>query len=191
MSMLKFMHLIERLKTTPRAGWCNENIDNPESIADHMYRMSIACLLCTDPSLNRDKMMKIALVHDLAESIVGDITPLDKIPKAIKQQREKEAMDTICRDYMPPGTARGEIMSLFNEYEYKTSAEARFVKDVDKYELVLQTIEYERRLGGAKDLTHFAASSEMIEHEQVKAWCEEALQERREFWAQVGKEAQL
>ncbi|KAJ8609524.1 hypothetical protein MRB53_039082 [Persea americana] len=181
--VLEFLHLIEQLKLTKRTGWINEDVANPESIADHMYRMSIICMLCTDPTLDTSRMIKIALVHDMAESIVGDITPLDNVPAHVKQQRELEAMQKICDKYLAtsPAAAR-EFMALFLEYEQKASPEARFVKDVDKYELVLQTIEYEKRLGGTKDLTHFAKSSEMIQHPEVKKWCEAALAERTAFW---------
>lgn len=184
--VLAFLHLIEQLKTTKRKGWINEDIANPESIADHMYRMSIICLLCTDASLDRSKLVNLALVHDMAESLVGDITPLDNIPKHEKEERELLAMQAIRDEYGLSPAQGDEFMALFMEYEAKQTAESRFVKDVDKYELVLQTIEYEKRLGGAKDLTHFAASSEMIQHPCVKAWCEEALRERETFWAGVG-----
>ncbi|CCJ28258.1 unnamed protein product, partial [Pneumocystis jirovecii] len=53
-SILPFLHIIENLKATPRTGWLNFNIENPESIASHMYRMSIISMLCTTPSINRD-----------------------------------------------------------------------------------------------------------------------------------------
>lgn len=185
--VLAFLHLIENLKTTPRAGWKNERLENTESIADHMYRMSIICLLCTDASLDRSRLVHLALIHDMAESLVGDITPTDGVPKHVKQQLEMEAMQSICDSYLPASAheARKEFMALFLEYEHKASPEARFVKDVDKYELVLQTIEYERRHDGSRNLEPFVRSSKEIEHPLVKGWCNDALAERDAFWKQV------
>lgn len=59
---------MEKLKTTPRKGWINVGVQHPESIADHMYRMSVITMLCTDETLDKGKMQKIALVHDMAEA---------------------------------------------------------------------------------------------------------------------------
>ena len=68
---LEFFRLVGKLKTTKRTGWVNNNVQLPESIADHMYRMSLLAMMITDPSINKDRLIKICLVHDLAESIVG------------------------------------------------------------------------------------------------------------------------
>ncbi|KAG5438151.1 hypothetical protein PCANB_003002 [Pneumocystis canis] len=82
-SILPFLHILENLKTTPRTGWLKFKIENPESIASHIYRVSIISMLCTISSINRDKCIKMALIHDMAESLVGDITPFDKISPGI------------------------------------------------------------------------------------------------------------
>lgn len=39
-SPLPFLHLMENLKTTPRTGWLR-TIKNPESVADHSYRLAL------------------------------------------------------------------------------------------------------------------------------------------------------
>ena len=66
--------------------------DKTESIADHMYRMSLmvqAVLKPSDP-INKDKCIKMALVHDMAEAITGDITPDDGI-----STEEKNRLETV------------------------------------------------------------------------------------------------
>ena len=68
---LDFFRLVGKLKTTPRTGWVNNEVTSPESIADHMYRMSMLAMLITDPVVDRNRLIKICLVHDLGESIVG------------------------------------------------------------------------------------------------------------------------
>jgi len=56
-----------------------------ESIADHMYRMSIITMLCPpETGINRDRCAKLALIHDMAEALVGDITPPDNIAKGMR-----------------------------------------------------------------------------------------------------------
>ncbi|KAL2482885.1 Metal-dependent phosphohydrolase [Forsythia ovata] len=85
-SAIDFLSLCHRLKTTKREGWVRRQVENPESIADHMYRMGLMALISADiPDINRDKCMKMAIVHDIAEAIVGDITPSDGIPKHEKK----------------------------------------------------------------------------------------------------------
>jgi hypothetical protein len=55
-----------------------------ESIADHMYRMSLMTM-AAPPSLasrlDLCKCMKMCLIHDMPESLVGDLTPADGVPK--------------------------------------------------------------------------------------------------------------
>lgn len=152
-----------------------------------MYRMAMITLMCTEPSLDRFKMVQIALVHDLAEAIVGDITPMDNIPKQEKARMEMEAMERICNELIPSATHRlqaDSLMALFREYEDKSTPEARYVKDVDKYELVLQTFEYERRHEGSRKLDSFVAVESQVQHPEVRAWVEEALAERNAWWAE-------
>lgn len=185
MSLVPYLNLIERLKTTPRTGWLNEEISHPESIADHMYRMALITMLCRDPTLDKEKMLKIALVHDMAEAVVGDITPLDNVPKERKRAMELAAMKGICEDLLPSShrITGEEMMALFLEYEHRSTPEARFVKDVDKFELVLQTFEYEKAGRVARRLDHFVASHEQVQHEEVKGWCADVMREREAWWA--------
>lgn len=68
-------------------------VPNPESISDHMYMASLMAWLITDPNINRDRCIKMAFVHDLAESIVGDIVPHDpNYTVNQKHELEKAAM---------------------------------------------------------------------------------------------------
>lgn len=86
---LELMHLVERLKLQKRTGWVREGCRDPESIADHMYRMAVMALLSEeDEELDVAKCVQMAVVHDLAEAEVGDITPFDGISKEEKQARE-------------------------------------------------------------------------------------------------------
>ena len=49
-----------------------------------MYRMGIITMLCPpEVDMNRDRCVKMALIHDMAEALVGDITPTDGIAKGM------------------------------------------------------------------------------------------------------------
>ncbi|XP_018833228.2 5'-deoxynucleotidase HDDC2 isoform X1 [Juglans regia] len=156
-SAIDFLSLCHCLKTTKRTGWVRREIKDPESIADHMYRMGLMALIASDiPGVDRDKCIKMAIVHDIAEAIVGDITPSDGISKAEKSQREREALDHMCK-LLGGGSRAQEIGELWLEYEENSSPEAKVVKDLDKVEMVLQALEYENEQG--KDLEEFFQST--------------------------------
>ncbi|EFA83056.1 HD domain-containing protein 2 [Heterostelium album PN500] len=161
-NFLEFYKICGLLKTTKRTGWVNNGIHLPESISDHMYRMSMFAMSLGDNTLGTDgkpidrmKCMKMALVHDLGESLVGDFTPHDKITKEEKFNLEQNAMlkikSTLNND------AGEEIYKLWLEYEEATTCEALLVKDFDKFEMILQALEYEKSQG--KDLQSFFDST--------------------------------
>ena len=58
--------------------------------------------------------------------------------------------------------------------------------DIDKMELLLQTVEYERDCGGRLDLGEFTYVADRVALPEVKAWCVEVLREREEFWKGKG-----
>jgi putative hydrolase of HD superfamily len=207
-SPLPFFHLLNRLKTNKREGWRRFGITDGESIADHMYRMSIITLLCPPTLASRldlGRCTQMALIHDMAESLVGDITPVDGVPKAEKSRREAATMDYLCGSLLggvkggiaaaaaaaaggttssdePAGGPGRAIRAIWQEYEDSQTLEAKFVHDVDKMELLLQMLEYERAREGNVDLSEFGWVAKKIELPEVKAWAEELLADREKFW---------
>ncbi|KAG0149228.1 hypothetical protein CROQUDRAFT_653782 [Cronartium quercuum f. sp. fusiforme G11] len=177
---IQFMHILEKLKTTKRAGWVREGAREPESISDHMYRMAMLAMLSQeDATLDVPKCVMLAIVHDLAEAEVGDITPHDGISREEKHRREETAMTRFTSELLPAGSVAGKrIWDLWQEYEAGQSREARFVKDLDRFELALQGVEYERRdqLSGLQDF--FDTTVPFIEHAEVKLWAEDLMDER-------------
>ncbi|KAK2856368.1 hypothetical protein Q5P01_005103 [Channa striata] len=155
--MLKFMKLIGQLKRVPRTGWVYRNVKQPESVSDHMYRMAMMSLTITDPTVDKDRCIKLSLVHDMAECIVGDIAPSDNISKAEKHRREEEAMRHLA-GLLPDGLKQ-EIYGLWEEYETQSSPEARLVKQFDLLEMILQAHEYEEMEGTPGRLQEFFDST--------------------------------
>ncbi|KZV29345.1 hypothetical protein F511_18496 [Dorcoceras hygrometricum] len=150
-SAIDFLTLCHRLKSTKRKGWLNHGIRGPESIADHMYRMALMALIVDDlPGVNRERCIKIAIVHDIAEAIVGDITPSDGVPKEVKSRLEQSALDEMCM-VLGGGMRAEEIKELWLEYENNSSLEANLIKDFDKVEMILQALEYETEHGKILD----------------------------------------
>jgi putative hydrolases of HD superfamily len=142
-ALLRFFHLAGRLKETPRAGWALRGIADPESVAEHSHRMALLALVLApraEPPLDAARCVAMALVHDLAEALVGDITPFDSVDADEKRRREEEAMRTLATL-----AGDGEPLALWREYAAAGTAEARFVKELDRLETVLQASEYGSR----------------------------------------------
>ena len=153
-----------------------------------MYRMSLIVMLAP-PSLsskiNITRCMKMALVHDMAEALVGDITPMDGIKRDEKNRRESITMDYFTDSLLGKvngGITGREIKDIWHEYEDGETLESKFVRDVDKIELILQMLDYERAHEHMLDLGDFSWVASKIELPEVKEWEAEVLREREEFW---------
>ncbi|CAG8471805.1 12606_t:CDS:2 [Acaulospora colombiana] len=119
----------------------------------------------------------MAIVHDLAESLVGDITPFEGISKEEKHRRESEAMRHLCSHLLENSPQSKEIFALWQEYEDATTNEAKFVKDIDKFEMILQAYEYEQ--SEDKDLEKFFENTMgKFNHPEVKCWADELCAKR-------------
>ncbi|XP_054900201.1 HD domain-containing protein 2 [Poeciliopsis prolifica] len=187
-NMLQFMRLIGQLKRVPRTGWVYNNVKNPESVSDHMYRMTMMSLTITDPTVDRDRCIKLALVHDMAECIVGDIAPSDNVSKAEKHRREEATMRHLS-SLLPDGLKQ-EIYALWEEYESQSSPEARLVKQFDLLEMIIQAHEYEELEGTPGRLQEFFDSTAGRFHHPDVLQLVSSLNEQRGRSAKEPKESQ-
>ncbi|KAJ3851585.1 HD domain-containing protein [Lentinula lateritia] len=175
---LAFFHILERLKTQKRTGWVNNNIRNPESISDHMYRMAVLSMCTSDKNLDVAKCVMLSVVHDLAEAQVGDIAPSHGISREEKLRLETEAMHVFIHEMLHDSPAAQRIGALWKEYEDRETPEARFVKDLDRFEMATQALEYERDLNASRLQSFYDSSIPYIEHPEVQQWGEDLLEER-------------
>lgn len=182
--VLSFLHIVEQLKLQKRTGWVDHDISPCESIADHMYRMGVTSMLIKNNDVDVKRCVRIALIHDIAESLVGDITPFDKVTKEEKHQRELATIKYLCEEVIKPynSKAANEIFTDWLAYENIDCLEARYVKDIDKFEMLVQCFEYERRHKGTKDLNQFYSAVSSIKTEEVKEWTESLLRRRAKFF---------
>ncbi|KAL6990213.1 HD domain-containing protein 2 [Sarracenia purpurea var. burkii] len=84
-----------REKPASPSPFASEGINPHESVSDHMYRMANQV-----DEETRARAIKMALVHDLGEALIGDITPSDGVPEGDeKAARLVQATDALeCMD---------------------------------------------------------------------------------------------
>lgn len=187
-NVVDFLLTVGRLKELKRTGWVNHKVNLPESVADHMYRMAIMSFCIDDPNLDETKLVKISVVHDIAESIVGDIVPEEYsgVSPAEKFDLERSALDDICR-FLDGSTTGVEttIARCWYDYEFGRNPEGRMCKEMDKLEMVLQAYEYEESRG--VNLEQFFTSTKgYFKHPMTIAIDNEIRRRRAELWSGRG-----
>src|SRR4051812_31134562 len=80
LNVIKFYGFLGKLKRLRRSGWVFKNIHDPESVADHSFAVAILTMVIA-PKFKVDQLnaIKMALIHDLGESVIGDIIISDGI----------------------------------------------------------------------------------------------------------------
>jgi 5'-deoxynucleotidase len=136
-----FFQIIINLKNVQRKGWKNKlDLKNSESVADHSYSMTLMALILSDiQRMDTKKIVKMSLLHDLVESVVGDFTP-DEISKFKKQELENKSMKNILAKL--PNNLINEYQQIWDEYQMHQSKESIFVHEIDKLEMAFQAKTY-------------------------------------------------
>lgn len=125
---------IYRLKSLKRAGWIRAGIDDVESVAAHSWGVAWLVLLLCPSEIDLHRALALALVHDIAEVKVGDITPYDGIDSGEKAKLEREAFIKLVKSF--PRSA--DLIDFFLEYQEGHTAESAFVHWCDKLDMMLQ-----------------------------------------------------
>lgn len=143
MTLGEFIRAAAGLKELKRAGWIEKlSMTDGESVADHSFGAAITAMVLSDAmGLDSERAVKMALLHDIAESEIGDITP-DSMPHDKKEKLESEAFLRIAS--MLPEGMRAEYVSVWDEFCAGKTPEARIVAQADKIDMALQAVTYER-----------------------------------------------
>ena len=141
----EFFFQIAGLKKLPRSGWkIKIGLDNSESVAEHSYMMSVMAMVLSDlKSLNSEKVIKMSILHDWAESKIGDFMP-DEIGYDKKSELENYAMVEILESL--PQSIQSDYQNMWNEFLVRETPEARLVHELDRLEMALQAKIYEKEV---------------------------------------------
>ncbi len=159
-----FQEQVEKVKHLRRTGWIVRGVPNPETVGAHSWRMAMMALQLSDKieadGASVDRVICLCLMHDIAESVIGDIIPEEfqtgpKITAAVKHRRESEAVNFLSGNYSFP-----LFKSCFNEYEAGRTAAGKWAAELDKLDMVLQAYEYYERYPLINSLMEFMSFNE-------------------------------
>lgn len=101
--LLNLTFEIGQLKRVIRTGWQNKEVKDPESVAEHTWRVAmLGMLLASQYGLDQNKVAKMAMVHDLGEATIGDV--IWEQGKSIigsreeKHRDEQQAVENMFKD---------------------------------------------------------------------------------------------
>lgn len=129
---IEFLFEIGALRFMPRQ-WQRFLGPRFANITEHHFRVAwIALIIAThEGQTNTDKILKMALVHDIAESRTGDV---DYIARQYVQRDEEQGI----KDMLAHTLLHDEFVALAAEYESHSSIEAQIVKDADNLDVDLE-----------------------------------------------------
>lgn len=145
------------MKSIPRSGWITHGVSlqDVESVADHSFSTCSLALLISDleaqrgEDVNIERVLRLALLHDLPESLTFDISKayleyLGPRGAAIKRDLEHSAWKYIV-DGLHNAKLHRSYLALQKEFDAEKTLESRIVRAADRLDILLQVIEYRRR----------------------------------------------
>lgn len=152
-----YLSLLFRLEEVKRAGWVREGIPDPQSIAEHSFGTTVLAREFAGyfPGVDRNRLFQMALFHDVGEAATGKDRVAQRWEKVDWKKfawKTRVELSALRRENVPK-----QVLSLWLEYERQETPEARALREIEKFEMALQALIYERKTG--KDLSEFFVSA--------------------------------
>ena len=164
---LDFFKTVGKSKRLLRSGPVREGIKDPESVAEHSFRTGVIAMVLSDKldyDLDKEKLVKMALIHDIGEIVTGDIVVqrgeiLDLKLRDEKEEQERAGIKKIFNQ-IQEGNIYGTI---FEEMIERKSVEAKIFWQFDKLEMAFTALEYEEEQGKQMEEFFLDANTHMKE----------------------------
>ncbi len=156
--IIEVFYEFNHLKSLYRQGWLRHGISKEqcETVAEHSMGVALLALFLADerfPEMDKGKLILMGLLHDFGEIYAGDIVP-GKMSLADKHELERKSVERVF-SRLSKGQ---EYLAVWEEFEAGKTAEARFMKEIDRLEMGLQASVYEQE--GPVDLSVFFDSTD-------------------------------
>ena len=139
--LTEFFAYIAELKQLKRKGWVERGVRCPESVAAHSFGVAaLAAIAASVIGVDPARAVLIAIIHDIAEALTGDLTPADGVSLHEKHQKEEQAARKILGKIDQDGT----LMDAWLDYTERRTPEGQLVKDIDILDMALQADIYSK-----------------------------------------------
>ena len=149
-ALLRLISRAERLESFPRTGWQVCGIERPESVAAHSWVVAIVALWLADhldDEVDTERLLRVALVHDLAEAMLTDV------PRPVKEllgaEAWRRAEDQATQSLF--GAHLDHWKDAHDEYRDGATLEARLVKAADRIQMLAKALQYRAENRGRTD----------------------------------------
>ncbi len=139
-AQIAFLKQADRLKTVERANVLLD-LSRCENSAEHSWHLALWALVMeplAGPEVSIDRVIRMLLLHDLVEIIVGDHPiHLQTDWQAVAKAEQAAASELFG---LLPADQAAEFQSLWQEFEADQSADARFAKILDRSQPLFQVL---------------------------------------------------
>lgn len=142
---MRFYLLATKLKYKIRSGWDDRHWKikgRRESVAEHIYGTCILAISIASEfnyNIDLDRVIKMLVLHEIGEVLIGDITPFDNITNEEKYKMEHKAIEKMVDGLIK----KEEIIDLLYEFDNHQTKESIFAYHCDKFEAVAQAKVYQ------------------------------------------------
>ncbi|MEM3399943.1 MAG: HD domain-containing protein [Candidatus Micrarchaeia archaeon] len=134
-----FLLEIDGLKLFPRTGWFCIGVEKPESVSAHVFGAMVAgYVLAGLEGADRNKVIRMILIHDISECRTGD---LHRTAKKYAKIDERRALADILSNIGDRQDTEN-LLSLFDEFCAQKTKEAIVAKDADTLDFIAKAVSY-------------------------------------------------
>lgn len=140
-----FLKTIRSFETTYRQTPKSDG--TMESDAEHSWSVALITMLLAsrieselDVKIDQAKLLKMALIHDLAEIETGDTATWDIAARENKEEKERVAVHHLI-GLLPEDLGR-DLLALWEECEKRETIEAKIVKSIDRLDPVVHRVSF-------------------------------------------------
>lgn len=137
LKQMDFIMEVDKLKKIVRQSYIADG-SRKETDTDHSWSLAMMCMLLGEYSneqIDVLKTMKMVMIHDIVEIDAGDTYAYDNVGNATKKERELKAADRIFN--ILPKDQADELRNLWDEFEERSTPEAKFANTLDKIQPVM------------------------------------------------------
>ncbi|WP_406182224.1 HD family hydrolase [Streptomyces sp. NBC_01006] len=176
-----FLFELGVLKRERRSGWWHTGVRDPESIAEHSFRVAaIGAVLAMMEGADAARVTLMCVMHDTQETRIGDIPHIGR--RYLKAASNEEiTADQLASAH--PAVAAG-IQAVVADYENGTDPEVVIAHDADKLECLIQAVEY-REQGNMNVQNWIDSSLSALKTTSAKSLAEAALTMSSLAWRQT------